>query len=97
MQRYFLENFASTSVPIGQYQCIPKIGGCWACSGEELCLWIYTTLPFRLRSAPKIFTALADAAECIARRRGVQFCIHYLDDYLDDYLIIGLSRETVLR
>ena len=50
---------------------------------------IYTTLPFRLRSAPKIFTALADAAECITRRRGVQFCIHYLDDYL----IVGLSRE----
>ena len=47
-----------------------------------------TTLPFRLKSAPKIFTALADAAEWITRR-GVQFCIHYLDDYL----IIGLSRE----
>ena len=41
MQRYFLENFASTRVPIRQYQCIPKIGGCWACSGEKLCLWIY--------------------------------------------------------
>ena len=23
-----------------QYQCIPRISGCWVCSGKELCLWI---------------------------------------------------------
>ena len=39
----------------------------------EGALYIDTTLPFGLRSAPKIFTALAD---------GVAFIIHYLDDFL---------------
>ena len=45
-------------------------------------LFVDTALPFGLRSAPKIFTALADAAEWIARQRGVEFVIHYLDDFL---------------
>ena len=43
----------------------------------------------QLISAPKIFTALADAAEWILKQRGVQFCLHYLDDYL----IIGQNQE----
>ena len=41
-----------------------------------------TTMPFGLCSAPKIFTALADAVEWVLRERGVQFVIHYLDDFL---------------
>ena len=45
-------------------------------------LFIDTTLPFGMRSAPKIFTAVADAVEWIARKEGVRFIIHYLDDYL---------------
>ena len=45
-------------------------------------LYIDTALPFGLRSAPKVFTALADAIEWIARKNGVQFVIHYLDDFL---------------
>ena len=45
-------------------------------------LFIDTALPFGLRSAPKIFTALADAAEWIVRRAGVNFAINYLDDFL---------------
>ena len=48
----------------------------------EGALYIDTTLPFGLRSAPKIFTALADAAEWIMRQSGVHFVLHYLDDYL---------------
>ena len=44
--------------------------------GEE------SALPFGLRSDPKIFTALADAAEWITRQEGVEFVIHYLDDLL---------------
>ena len=39
-------------------------------------------LPFGLRSAPKIFTAVADALEWILRRRGVSFVEHYLDDFV---------------
>ena len=45
-------------------------------------LYIDTALPFGLRLAPQIFTALADAIEWIARKNGVQFVIHYLDDFL---------------
>ena len=40
-----------------------------------------TRLPFGLRSAPKLFTALADAAQWLIRTRGVTCCLHYLDDY----------------
>ena len=56
-------------------------------------LYIDTALPFGLRSAPKIFTAVADAAEWILKAEGVKFVIHYLDDFL----VIGApgSRECV--
>ena len=39
-------------------------------------------LPFGLRSAPKIFTAVADAMLWIMRRHGVRNAMHYLDDFL---------------
>lgn len=45
-------------------------------------LFVDTALPFGLRSAPKIFTAVADAVEWIVQRSGVRFVIHYLDDFL---------------
>ena len=45
-------------------------------------LYIDTALPFGLHLAPKIFTALADAAEWIMRWQGVEFVIYYLDDFL---------------
>ena len=41
-----------------------------------------TTLPFKLRSAPKIFTVVADAAEWIAMQQGMTTLLHYLDDFL---------------
>ena len=58
-------------------------------------------LPFGLRSAPKIFTAVADALEWIVRRKGVQ----HIDHYLDDFIILGprgaldcaQALDTVLR
>ena len=56
-------------------------------------LFVDTTLPFGLRSAPKIFTAVADAAEWIVKRRGVHFCLHYLDDFL----IVAPDLETCAR
>ncbi len=40
-----------------------------------------TVLPFGLRSAPKIFNALADAAQWIMGREGIDV-LHYLDDFL---------------
>ena len=45
-------------------------------------LFIDKTLPFGLRSAPKIFTALADAVQWIAQARGVEWLVHYIDDFL---------------
>lgn len=43
-------------------------------------LYVDTTLPFGLRSAPMIFSALADALAFIIRNKGVQGLDHYLDD-----------------
>ena len=45
-------------------------------------LYVDKTLSFGLHSAPKIFTALADAVEWVTRQEGVRFVIHYLDDFL---------------
>ena len=45
-------------------------------------VFVDLTLPFGLRSAPKIFTAVVDAVEWITRRKGAEFVIHYLDDFL---------------
>ena len=39
-------------------------------------------LPFGLRSAPKIFSAIADALEWCVRQNDVQSVYHYLDDFI---------------
>ena len=44
--------------------------------------FVDTRLPFGLRSAPKIFTAVADALQWILSKHGVPLSIHYLDDFL---------------
>lgn len=41
-----------------------------------------TRLPFGLRSAPKIFTAVADALQWILQEKGVSWVAHYLDDFI---------------
>ena len=45
-------------------------------------VYIDTCLPFGLRSAPKLFTILADLLSWIAIDKGVSFSMHYLDDFL---------------
>ena len=45
-------------------------------------IYIDTVLPFGLRSAPKIFNALADSLEWILCSMGVNHSLHYLDDFL---------------
>ena len=45
-------------------------------------LYVDTCLPFGLRSAPRIFTALADTLEWCAKEQGVSHLLHYLDDYI---------------
>ena len=45
--------------------------------------YVDTTVPFGLRSAPKILTALADALSWVFINHGdIRDTIHYLDDYL---------------
>ena len=41
-----------------------------------------TVLPFGLRSAPKIFSVVADALQWITIHAGVSALIHYLNDFL---------------
>ncbi len=45
-------------------------------------VFVETALPFSLRSAPKLFPAVADALEWIVRQEGVRSIQHYLDDFL---------------
>ncbi len=44
-------------------------------------VFVDAMLTFGLQSAPKIFTAIADGAEWVARTRGVNNILHYLDDF----------------
>ena len=53
-------------------------------------VYVDTRLPFGLRSAPKVFTAVADGLEWIARQRGVGLIRHYLDDYI----ILGRPQDA---
>ena len=41
-----------------------------------------TRLPFGLRSAPKIFSAVADALQWVFKKQGVTWVDHYLDDFI---------------
>ena len=50
-------------------------------------------LPFGLRSAPKIFSAIADALDWYLRRSGIRYIKHYLDDYI----IIGPPHSAKCR
>ena len=45
-------------------------------------VFVDNALPFGLRSAPKIFNAVADALEWIIKARGVERVYHYLDDFI---------------
>jgi len=51
-------------------------------------VYIDKVLPFGLRSAPKIFSAVADAMQGIIEQKGVEI-LHYLDDFL----VISPSEE----
>ena len=44
-------------------------------------VYIDGMLPSGLRSAPKIFSAVADALEWCITQKGVDYIFHYLDDF----------------
>ena len=52
--------------------------------------YIDKVLPFGLRSAPIIFTAVADALQWLIKQEGVDF----LDHYLDDYVTMGIAGSN---
>ena len=45
-------------------------------------IFVDTKLPFGLRSAPKVFNAVADALEWCNRLAGVTTANHHLDDFI---------------
>ena len=53
------------------------LGVCW-----EGIIYTDRALPFGLRSAPKIFSAVADALQWIVVNKGVRNLLHYLDDFI---------------
>jgi len=66
------------------YQMVPVDPRNWFLQGMR---WngrynIDTRLPFGLRSALKIFTAVADALQWIFLQQGLRDLLHYLDDFL---------------
>ena len=67
---------AYRNVPVHSHDR-PLLGMVW-----DGMLFVDTTLPFGLRSAPKIFNTLADEVEWIAQQRGVQCILHHLHDFL---------------
>jgi hypothetical protein len=54
-------------------------------------VYIDTALPFGLRSAPKIFTAISDTLEWILVSHGMSSCLHYLDS--ESPRITGVRAE----
>ena len=52
-------------------------------------MFIDTVLPFGLRSAPKMFNALADALQWIAERCGISYLRHYFLMLLNDLITAG--------
>ena len=48
----------------------------------ERSVYVDRALPFGLRSAPKIFTAVADMIAWALHMAGIRDQIHYLDDFL---------------
>ena len=48
----------------------------------DLHMYLDSALPFSLRSAPKVFNAVADGLEWVIQSRGVRFVAHYLDDFV---------------
>ncbi len=56
-------------------------------------VYVDAALPFGLRSAPIIFSAVADALEFIIRGKGVKEIGHYLDDFV----VEGPPRSSLCR
>ncbi len=83
-------------------QSTQKTGGSWARGGVDQSSLI-RRYHLVYGQPPKIFTALADAVEWIARQEGVEWIMHYLDDFLvigalgtEDCRLAVRKRQNVL-
>ena len=65
---------------LSQYTQLTKQS--WVFTGKQLYTYIDQALPFGLRSAPKLFSALTDGFMWCLHNKGIQFGLHYLDDFL---------------
>ena len=54
-------------------------------------VYIDRVLPFGLRSAPKLFSAVADALQWILHKKGIEKGLHYLDFIL----VVGSRHRAV--
>ena len=66
---------AYQNFPVHPEDCY-LLGMAW--EGE---VYVDAQLPFELRPAPMIFSAIADALEWIVYDREISYCMHYLDDF----------------
>ena len=60
-------------------------------------VYIDATLPFRLRSAPKIFTAVGDALDLVLKAQGITWLLKYIDDItnnLDNHPSVQHARSS---
>ena len=57
----------------------------------EVALFVESAIPFGLRSAPKLFTSVADAVKWIVEQEGVSLIMHYLHDFL----LLGSPGQAV--
>ena len=66
------------------YQMVPVLPDdrCLLGMRWEADVLIDKTLPFRLLSAPLIFTAVADALQYMIVRNGASFIDHYMDNFI---------------
>ena len=66
----------------------------------ENSVYIDQTLPFRLRSAPKIFSAAADVIQWILLNQGIHNLLHYLDDFIlvaKDYAEATAQKNILIK
>ena len=55
-------------------------------------VYIDGVLPFGLRSAPKLFSAVAEALQWILHKKGIEKGLYYLDDFI---LVAGSRHRAV--
>ena len=82
-------------IPKTEMDCWVIAGGCRSHNFTHAQKAKKAHLPFSLRSAPKIFTALADAAEWILRQVGITFKIIIHIIWLTFCLLVLLIHRNV--